>query len=204
MADVKIDKLTITSSELGGHSVEAYFNPKEVGIDKTIKWKSHDAPKGDAPYQEFTSADPKGLNFELLFDGFEDDVDVYQDYVKSLERFVLVDGDKGRPPLCQVAWGMQQQIFQGVVASMNVKYTMFFPDGRPCRCTVNLKFSEASKVMSKEEAKDYEEEKKKQEQAGSTASSSNNNVNRSEASASGVDNPGTDGQGVPPGTNISR
>lgn len=44
--------------------------------------------------------------------------------------------------------------FQGVIASVGVKYTIFSPDGIPLRATTNVTFKEASRAESKGQGSD--------------------------------------------------
>src|SRR5688572_8842877 len=127
--------------------VEAYFNPTEIKIDKTVPWQKHKSSKGDAPTLEFTDAEPKSLTVELLFDTFESKKDVYKEFVKKLEKMTLiVDDDKKRPPMCLFVWGQKFPQFKGVIESLGVKYTMFFEDGTPCRATCSIKMKQAEKL----------------------------------------------------------
>jgi len=53
-------------------SIEVYFNPKELTIDKSVPWEKHKNVEGDAPTLEFTSGEPQTMRFELLFDTYEE------------------------------------------------------------------------------------------------------------------------------------
>ena len=39
----------------GGPDLTAYFNPKELSVDKTVPWNKHKTSKGDNPTLEFTA-----------------------------------------------------------------------------------------------------------------------------------------------------
>jgi hypothetical protein len=58
--------------------------------------------------------------------------------------------EEKRPPKCGVKWadGALPE-FLGVVEKVDVKYTMFLPDGTPVRATVNMSFKEASALSFK-------------------------------------------------------
>lgn len=137
-----------------GQQVEAYFNPKEIAIDKEVPWNEHKSTKSNLPLLEFTDAKPKHLQVELLFDGFEEQVDVHATYIKMLESFteIIDPARKKRPPMCMFVWGDKFPRFMGVIASLSVKYTMFLNDGRPVRATVSLKMTQAEELaVGKEE-----------------------------------------------------
>jgi hypothetical protein len=141
------DKLTIRLIELG-ISVEAFYNPKEISIDKSVPWSKHKTSKGDSPVLEFTDAEPKLMRFELFFDTYETGENVHTKYIKNLEKATLIMGgeseDKKRPPTCLITWGKGFPKFLGVMDSLNVKYTMFFKDGTPCRATATISMKQAA------------------------------------------------------------
>ena len=130
--------------------VEAMFNPKEVGVDKTIPWNKHKSSVADIPVLEFTDPDGKEMNLELLFDTFEQKESVWEKYIKTLEKLTQVVKDKKRPPMVLFTWGTAFPGFMGVIASLGVKYTMFLPNGAPCRANVTLKLKEAKSLKVKE------------------------------------------------------
>src|ERR1044071_9959502 len=103
-----LNKMKIKSSEIGGYEVSAYFNPKEMGIDKSVPWQQQKDAKGEAPPVEFTTGAPKTMSFELLCDRYEEsNKDVYSQFVQKLEKFVMIDEKLKRPPLVEVAWSEQ-------------------------------------------------------------------------------------------------
>ena len=59
-----VTKLLIVNLE-GGGEVTAYFNPKEIQIDKTVPWQKHKDSKADEPFLEFTGAEGRQLSMEL-------------------------------------------------------------------------------------------------------------------------------------------
>lgn len=142
-------KLTITLIEIG-ISVEAFYNPKEISIDKQVPWNKHKTSKGDAPTLEFTDAEPKVMSFELFFDTYETGLNVHAAYISKLEKATLIMGgeneEKKRPPTCLITWGKGFPKFVGVMEQLSVKYTMFFKDGTPCRATATIKMKQAAKT----------------------------------------------------------
>src|SRR5262245_18391268 len=128
--------------------VEAYFNPKELGINKEVPWNQHKSSESNIPILEFTDAKPKTLSIELLFDGFENQEDVYAKYIRKLETFTeIVDAtSKTRPPMRMSIWGKTFPSFMGVIPSIDSKFTMFLNDGTPVRVTVTLKMTQADEL----------------------------------------------------------
>jgi hypothetical protein len=75
---------------------------------------------------------------------------VRKDHTDKIMTLALVDADKHRPPLVMFSWGGFQ--FKGVVESLTMRYTMFLPDGKPCRATANLSIKEAKTAKEQLEA----------------------------------------------------
>ena len=134
-----------------GSSQDVLFNPKEYSVQKSVQWEPHKAPGLDTPEQEFTSGNPAVLSVELFFDTYEDKKDVRKEHTEKIMTLALVDADKHRPPLVMFSWGGFQ--FTGVVESLTLRYTMFLPDGKPCRATANLSVKEAKTAKQQLEEK---------------------------------------------------
>src|SRR5438552_12164208 len=99
---------------------DVLFNPKEYSISKSVQWEPHKAPGLDLPEQEFTSGNPAVLSVELFFDTYEGKTSC-KEHTDKIWGLALVNADKHRPPLVMFQWGDTQ--FQGVIESLNVRYT---------------------------------------------------------------------------------
>jgi hypothetical protein len=171
--------------------IDAWFNPKELTFDKQVPWQKHKNTEGDKPQLEFSASEPMMFNCELMFDLFEKKGDVYGTYIKQLQTLVLVDNSLGRPPMCLFTWGSALPSFQGVVEDLNVKYTLFLPDGTPTRATVQLKMKQADSAKTKAQA-DAEAKKASQTpgapatagQNGGTSGAANSSQMRNQAAGS--------------------
>jgi hypothetical protein len=136
----------------------AQYNPKEIQFDKTLTWNAGANNKHDLPQVEFSSTAARTLSMELLFDTYEEDnVDV-MDQVRRLQWMCDVmepdargnEQDK-RPTLVQVVWGKPElPVFEGVIASLTTKLTMFLPSGLPVRATCGVKIMEAARNFAPE------------------------------------------------------
>src|SRR5229473_2651880 len=125
-------------------SFKVLFNPKEYTITKSVQWEPHKAPGLDLPEQEFTSGNPRVLAVELFFDSYEEKKDINKvdgANPEAIMHLAMRNPDKHRPPLVIFTWGSTS--FKGVVESLTLRYTMFLPDGKPCRATANLSIKEA-------------------------------------------------------------
>jgi hypothetical protein len=70
---------------------------------------------------------------------------------KGIEVAIEPSSEAGK--VAAFYWG-GSPTFQGVIESLNVKYTMFMPDGTPVRATVNLRMKQATRLLNKGEAKE--------------------------------------------------
>ncbi len=136
-----------------GEVFTVYENPAEISYDRSVSWQKHKDSKGDHSVMEFTNAEPMTLSCELFFDTYETKGNVYLAHISKLEKLTLVKqkarGEKKRPPIVLFTWGKALPEFKGVVESLSVKYTMFLPDGTPCRATATIKIVQADKARAK-------------------------------------------------------
>jgi len=125
---IRVDKPSTT--------LQVLFNPQEYSVQKSVQYEPHKVPGLDLPEQEFTSGNPAILSVELFFDTYEVKKDVSKEHTDAIMKLALVDEDLHRPPLVQFCWGTF--LFEGFVESLTLRYTMFLPNGKPCRATANL------------------------------------------------------------------
>ncbi len=146
-------RLTITCIDRRGE-FQAQFNPKEIAVDKTVPWQISTSATGDLPELQFTSAAPRAMSFELLFDTHEQNISVHTTYVAGLLSLATVmdaagPQDKRRPPRVKVTWGAAMPAFEGVIESIGTKYTLFLPDGTPVRAICAVTIREAGRASFK-------------------------------------------------------
>jgi hypothetical protein len=144
-------KLSIGSLDDPRVSIDAHYNPKELQFSRNVPWSPHQLANkngGDQLEVEFTGAQPRSMDLELLFDGFETRTSV-QSCIDVIETLAAVrnpegDADERRPHYCVVAWGDGGvPPLRCVIESVTVKYTMFDRVGTPLRAVANVKVREA-------------------------------------------------------------
>jgi hypothetical protein len=156
-ANSPLVKLTIFGLDKpgpGSPAVTAQYNPKELGVDKSVPWQKAPTSTGDQPELQFTSAEGRSMSFELFFDGYEKGENVHKKYVEPLLELAMVMKPEGkeeekRPTRVRITWGGGLPDFEGVIESIGTKYTMFLPDGVPVRATCSVKVKEASRASFK-------------------------------------------------------
>jgi nucleoid-associated protein YgaU len=130
-----------------GGEVTFQYNPTKYAVAKNVEWKDVQQKGTDAPPVEFVQGKGRSVTMELMVDDLEAGKNVAE-RVEQLEKFTRVnqgnakDGKKPRPPRVQFFWSDAPKPFPAVIKTLNVTYTMFHPDGRPARATINLTLQE--------------------------------------------------------------
>lgn len=135
-----LSKVSITNVD-NKEKVVALFNPKEYSISKSTNWKNLDTQGRDMPDVQFTTGQRRELSMELFFDTYDTKKNV-KEYVQKIEKLMLIDVEKHRPPIVLVSWGENALNFQCVLEQMEQRYTMFTNDGTPVRAIINVTFRE--------------------------------------------------------------
>jgi nucleoid-associated protein YgaU len=148
-----VDKLQIFAEKKGEvlvfeqyPTISAEFNPNKLVFNKSVNWKKQEAKDRDVPELQFTNAQARTLNLELLFDTYDtpdaEKEDVRTKYTQKLLDLTTVDGDKHRPPVCRLSWGRVGWFFQGVLEQLEQQFTLFMENGIPVRATSRCTFKE--------------------------------------------------------------
>lgn len=122
------------------------YNPKEFSYRKAATWERKPAKgaRKSAP-PEFKGAEPTTLSVEVFLDGYEAGKDVSADIALLTSCCVPLDATisskKPSPPWVIFGWGNQVHI-TAYVKSVDVKCTMFTPEGVPLRATCTVAMEE--------------------------------------------------------------
>ncbi|MBE3638367.1 CIS tube protein [Mangrovicoccus algicola] len=130
------------------------YAPAELSFAKAAQYAEIAIPGLEQPLLQFIRGDAETLSMELFFDstaaGTGADAEAVTDRVEAFHRLVTISGPLHTPPLVEVAWGQDfpgtafgaterpSQSFRAVVLSVNRRFTLFNPDGRPLRAVVSL------------------------------------------------------------------
>ena len=136
-----------------GATFVAQTNPKEIAIDKAVPWTRAPTSTGDQPELQFRQATGRTMTFTLEFDTSADGTDVHGAYVSQLAALAMVmdpgasaPEQRKRPTRVKVTAGAGAIAFEGVIASIETRYTQFLPDGTPVRATCEVTLKEASRA----------------------------------------------------------
>ena len=141
-------KLAIGSLDDADISVEAHYNPKELAAQLTVPWSAKN-PSKDAFDIEFTGAQPKTMELEMLFDCYEGAAEDGKTVKQQLDLLEVLasprkpdsrEADELRPHYCIVTWGPEgPAAMRCVITSLATKVTMFAGNGTPLRAVANVK-----------------------------------------------------------------
>jgi hypothetical protein len=124
-------------------SIQVYFNPKELSVEKQVQWTQKEGAVSDDPPEEFTKPTPATMTVTLHFDRYESG-DAMGDFNAMMSLAKI--GPNKRPPLYTFQYG--KFIFKGVTESLSQKITMFKPDGTAARLEATLKMKSASEALT--------------------------------------------------------
>jgi phage tail protein X len=131
-----------------GSPFVVWINPASYSHDYPIEYTARQAQGSGGPSPAFSQIGQDKVAFELIFDGTgvvpppsgqTMPSNGVAGLVGQLQALIAsYNGSIHRPNFVKLSWS--QLDFQCVLESMNVKYTLFKPDGTPLRATVALSF----------------------------------------------------------------
>ena len=156
---LKINACSVSDGNISvesGESFDLMLNPSDFTHDRSIDYNEEKTPGQLGSDLKFNGVKPETLKFETVIDGTgaippapgkeTEDVKTQLD---SLQGIVYkYDGSKHEPAVVRILWG--SVIFYGRLSSLDVKHTLFSPDGVPLRSKLTLTFS--SYLSNEEEA----------------------------------------------------
>ncbi|MCO6490979.1 MAG: hypothetical protein J5I98_21355 [Phaeodactylibacter sp.] len=118
----------------------AMFNPEQWASSEQFVYNDEQEEGTPEGVQRFNHIRSPELSFEILIDGTgaSGEKKEVTAELESLNRTVGFNGQEHRPNKLIIVWGTF--IFQGVVESVDITYTLFRPNGTPLRAKVQLKF----------------------------------------------------------------
>jgi nucleoid-associated protein YgaU len=116
------------------------FNPTEYQIQKANNFAEIAIPGLETPPIQFIRGASAKLTAEVLVDTSDTLEDVRDKYVNKLRGLMNLNRELHAPPIVAFTW--DQQVFRGVLDSLNVTYTLFTSDGRPLRAKLSISMKE--------------------------------------------------------------
>lgn len=121
------------------------LNPESIKWQRSIDYNQQQAPDSSSPSQRYKSTPSDKLSFDVIIDctGIVDPKRVNMaKEISTLEDIIFTyNGTIHRPNFVKVQWG-KDLVFNGVLSSFDISYTLFRPDGSPLRAKVSLGFAQ--------------------------------------------------------------
>jgi hypothetical protein len=116
------------------------FNPSEYQIQKTNNFSEIPIPGLESPPIQFVRGGCEKLTAELLADTSDTLEDVRDKYTIRLRNLMRIRSDLHAPPIVRLIW--DDQVFKGVIDSLNITFVLFTPTGVPLRAKLNITLKE--------------------------------------------------------------
>src|SRR5262245_35992027 len=140
-----LDKDAINSDRGLTEFIDVEFNPTEYTIAKGAQIAEIGIPGLDSPILQFIRGQNEKLTLELFFDttssglGESGAVDV-RTKTNSIYQLVKIQPKTHAPPRILFIWGSLS--FKAIVESVQQKFTLFNPAGKPLRAVLSVAFRE--------------------------------------------------------------
>jgi nucleoid-associated protein YgaU len=133
-------KLQIVEPAKDVFTIPFHFNPSEYKITKENTFAEIPIPGLESPPLQWVRGGARVLTTDLLVDTSGELENVRTKYVNALERALKRDEKLHAPPIVDFIWA--EQIFRGVLVSLDITYTLFHIDGKPLRAKLAVKLKE--------------------------------------------------------------
>jgi len=152
---MEFENATISYKEKGKEkTIKVLFNPNEYRLNKANQFAEVAIPGLAGPPLQFVRGKARTLSMQLFFDTYTyyGSADV-RDYTKKIVDLLKIDDKLHAPPICHFNWGDLN--FVGVLERADQRFTLFLPDGKPVRATVDVSFKEYYEGTQKLESADF-------------------------------------------------
>jgi hypothetical protein len=125
--------------------IKVQFNPTEYSLNKGAQIAEIGIPGLDSPLLQFIRGQNERLTLELFFDttadGMGESAKDVRELTNSIYQLVKIQPKTHAPPRINFVWG-EGLAFRAIVESVQQKFTLFNPLGKPLRATVSVTFRE--------------------------------------------------------------
>jgi nucleoid-associated protein YgaU len=121
-------------------TIPLHFNPSEYKLKKDNTFAEVPIPGLESPPIQYVRGGARVLSMDVLVDTSDELDDVHEEYVAKIEELLDQNEKLHAPPIVEFAWA--DQVFRGVLQSLEVNYTLFHRDGKPLRAKLSLTLKE--------------------------------------------------------------
>jgi nucleoid-associated protein YgaU len=133
-----LEKATIVNTDTNV-ALPVQFNPEEYSLNADNNFAQAAIPGRSAPLLQFTHGNLRTLDMELIFDSYEQRLDV-RPRVQQLLSLLDINPDTHAPPVLLFVWGSLR--FSCVLVKASQKYILFLANGSPARARIQVTFNE--------------------------------------------------------------
>jgi hypothetical protein len=169
-------RLSIVEPAEDKADIPLHFNPSEYKIKKDNTFAEIPIPGLESPPLQYVRGGAEVLSMDVLVDTSDELKDVRVAYVDKLQSLVRKNGKLHAPPVVDFVWG--EQVFHGVMQSLEVTFVLFHTDGKPLRAKLAIVMKEYRPVEVQFEDSSPDVEKAYVVHAGETLSSISGSVFR--------------------------
>lgn len=165
-------KLRIVEPTESKEDIPLHFNPSEYKLKKENTFAEVPIPGLESPPLQYVRGGARTLTMDVLVDTSDDLSNVREKYVAKIETLVAQNKKLHAPPIVEFVWA--EQVFRGVLQSLEVNYVLFHSDGKPLRAKLSLSLKEYRPVdvrLKSEQLTSADVEKRYVARAGETLSS---------------------------------
>lgn len=183
--------------------IPLHFNPSEYKLKKENTFAEIPIPGLESPPLQYVRGGAEVLSMDLLVDTSGELENVREKYVAKIQGLLRKNEKLHAPPIVDFVWA--ENVFHGVLQSLEVAYVLFHSDGRPLRAKLAVVMKEYRPVeiqIKETEQTSPDVEKRYVVRAGETLSSISAAVFRDPAHwrEIAIANAITDPRTVAPGT----
>lgn len=120
--------------------IPLHFNPAEYTIKKENSFAEIPIPGLESPPLQYVRGGAEVLSMELLVDTSAELTNVREKYVEPLRKLLKKNEKLHAPPIVDFIWA--EQVFHGVLQSLEVTYVLFHLDGKPLRAKLAVQLKE--------------------------------------------------------------
>lgn len=165
-------KLEISDPVDEDSTIPLHFNPSEYKLSKENTFAEIPIPGLVSPPLQYVRGGAQVLSMDLLVDTSDSLKNVRTEYVDKIQKQMLKHEKLHAPPILKFHWG--EEVFTGVLQSLEITYLLFHTDGTPLRAKLAVKLKEYRTVelqMKETEQTSPDVEKRYVVRAGETLSS---------------------------------
>ncbi|MEO1094798.1 MAG: hypothetical protein AAFX01_07850 [Cyanobacteria bacterium J06638_28] len=138
-----LEKAKLKAIDSGVDDIEFMFNPNEISFSRSMSLEQSKGSRTETGQNKtsFKHPNPYSLTVgNIIFDTYETNESVLPYILKfnsAVEFTQKGEGEKKRPPIYLFTWG-DNNYLRCFVKKFDFKLTLFLPDGKPVRASVNL------------------------------------------------------------------